>query len=120
MFRDHIQGLVDRLREDGGLAGLLMGFDGVAVESYQRPGLGTELQEMAVELAHLLSQVRRTRLGARGGLLKELVVRTDRLAVVLEVVNESYFLAVALLPTANVGKARYVLRATVPAIRAEM
>jgi len=120
MFRDHIQGLVERLQEDGSMAGLLMGFDGVPVESYQRPGIGPGLQELAVELAQLFSQVSRTSLGNRAGRLSELVLRTDRLSLAVEVVNESYFLAVALRPTASLGKARYLLHATVPAIRAEM
>jgi hypothetical protein len=120
MFRNHIQGLVERLREDGGMAGVLMGFDGVLVATYQRPGIGPELQEMAVELAHVLAQVGRTSLGGRGGALRELALRTERFALALEVVNEGYFLAVALRPTASLGKARHALRVTVPVIRAEM
>ena len=36
MFRDTIKKLVDRL--EGGVGGVLMGFDGITVESYVRDG----------------------------------------------------------------------------------
>ena len=61
MFRDNIQKLIDKV--DGGIAGVLMGFDGIAIDSYARAGFGDSLpdiQTLAAEFAHLVSQARRT------------------------------------------------------------
>jgi predicted regulator of Ras-like GTPase activity (Roadblock/LC7/MglB family) len=121
MFRQHIQKLIDRL--DGGIAGVLMGFDGMNVESYAKPGfegaLG-EVQTLAVEFAHQVSQARRTVQSLDAGTLQELALRTDTISLVVQVLTEEYFLACAMLPTASAGKARYLLKVTAPQIRAEL
>ena len=48
MFREGLQKIVDNV--EGGLAGVLMGFDGIAVETYGR--LRSELSDLAVGLLH--------------------------------------------------------------------
>ena len=57
MFRENLQKMIDRV--DGGVAGILMGFDGISVESYARAGTGPDIQTVGMELAHVISQVRR-------------------------------------------------------------
>ena len=52
MFRDSLQRMVDRLT--GGVAGILMGFDGISVESYTKDGSkkALDIQTVGMELAH--------------------------------------------------------------------
>lgn len=118
MFRETLQKMVDRV--DGGLAGVLMGFDGISVEAYTRPDTNTDIQTVGMELSHVISQVRRAAELLEVGGLDELVVKAEKLIVILRVLNAEYFLACALRPDANAGKARYVLRITAPQIQSEL
>jgi predicted regulator of Ras-like GTPase activity (Roadblock/LC7/MglB family) len=118
MFRESLQKLVERV--DGGVAGILMGFDGISVESYTRPDHGTDIQTVGMELAHVIGQVRRAAELLEIGKLSEVTVRADSLVVLVYALNEEYFLAFAIAPNGNFGKARYVLRLLVPQIQAEL
>lgn len=119
MFRETIQKMVDGLGAPDGAAGLLMGFDGIAVDSYARPG-AADVHRIGMELAHIISAVRRTAGGAQIGGLREMQVKTDKVAVLIHLVSDDYFLVFGVPPDGNVGKARYLLRLSVPQIRAEL
>ena len=121
MFRQHIQKMVDRM--SGGVAGVLMDFDGIAVQSYVREGHAgqkPDLQTIAMEVTHLVSQLRRSAEGMDLGTVAELTIRTEKLTVIFHCLNDKYFLACALLPSGNIGKARYLARLTAPHIQAEL
>jgi predicted regulator of Ras-like GTPase activity (Roadblock/LC7/MglB family) len=121
MFRDKIQKLVDKI--EGGIAGVLMGFDGIPLDSYARAGFGDSLpdiQTLAAEFAHLVAQARRTVQSLDAGALAEVSIRTESVTLVFAVITEEYFLACAMLPTAIVGKARYLVRMAAPQLRAEL
>lgn len=119
MFRDSIQKMVDRLDGGGGAAGILMGFDGIAVDSYARPG-AVDVQTIGMELAHIVGQIRRSAHGAQMGGLREMEVKTDKLAILIRVVTDGYFLVFGVPPDGNLGKARHLLRLLSPEIRAEL
>ena len=146
MFRDTIKKLVDRL--EGGVGGVLMGFDGITVDSYAREGIEgiPDIQTIGLEFAHLLAQVRRTADSLNIGLTRELAFRTDRLTVLVHILkkDKNYFIACAFLsPRASnhnadgegadepggsaiwrggekLGRARYLMRITAPRIEAEL
>jgi predicted regulator of Ras-like GTPase activity (Roadblock/LC7/MglB family) len=117
MFRDNLQQMVERV--DGAVAGILMGFDGISVEMYARGG-GTDVQTVGMEFAHVLTQVRRATEALEVGGLRELMVRADNLIVLVHVLNNEYFVACAIRPEANSGKARYLLRMLAPQIQSEL
>jgi predicted regulator of Ras-like GTPase activity (Roadblock/LC7/MglB family) len=120
-FRENIQKLIDRL--DGGIAGVLMGFDGIPLDSYAKAGFGDSLpdiQTLAAEFAHLVSQARRTVQSLDAGALSEVTIRTDTVTLVITIVTTEYFLACAMLPTAAVGKARYLVKVAAPTLRADL
>lgn len=119
MFRESIQKMVDRV--EGGLAGILMGYDGIAVESYTRPGApGTDIQTVGMELSHIIVQVRKAAEMLEAGGMREMTVKMDTLTVVIQPLNDEYFLACAIAPDGNFGKARYLARTLGPQIRAEL
>jgi len=120
-FRENIRKLVDKL--DGGVAAVLMGFDGITVDSYAKTGHDDalpDIQTMAMEFAHLIAQARRTLQSLDAGALEEFTLRTDTLTLVVRVLTQEYFLACAVLPVGNVGKARYLMRLSAPALRADL
>ena len=49
-----------------------------------------------------------------------MTVRTDKLAVLIQLVTKDYFLVLGVPPDGNMGKARYLLRLLAPQIRAEL
>ena len=124
MFRENIQKLVERL--DGGVGAVLMGFDGITVDSYARGGQAggghiADIQTIGMEFAHLISQARRTAESLEIGSLREVTLRTDKLTVLVYILNDQYFVACAFLSSGNsFGKARYLLRVTAPRIEAEL
>ena len=122
MFRDSLQKMVERV--DGGVAGILMGFDGLSVEAYSRPQApaeaSTDIQTVGMELAHVIGQVRRAAELLEVGELGEVTMRAEKLVVIVRALTEEYFLAFAVSPSGNFGKARYVLRVLAPKIRAEL
>ena len=120
-FRENIRKLVDRL--DGCVAAVLMGFDGISVDSYARSGYDgalPDIQTLAMEFAHLIAQARRTLASLDAGALEEFTIRAETLMLVVRVLTPEYFLACAVLPTGSVGKTRYLMRITAPALRADL
>jgi predicted regulator of Ras-like GTPase activity (Roadblock/LC7/MglB family) len=119
MFRDSLQSMVDRLA--GGVAGILMGFDGIAVESYTKPGEDeVDIQTVGMELAHAVAQMRKAAEQLEVGGLRELTLKTDKLVVLVSVLSDEYFVACAVKPEASFGKARYLIRLLTPQIQAEL
>jgi predicted regulator of Ras-like GTPase activity (Roadblock/LC7/MglB family) len=118
MFRENIQKMVERV--DGGVAGILMGFDGISVEAYARPDGSSDIQTVGMELAHVITQVRRATTALEVGGLREVMIRSEKLTVLVHVLNTEYFVACAIRPDANSGKARYLLRLLAPQIQSEL
>jgi predicted regulator of Ras-like GTPase activity (Roadblock/LC7/MglB family) len=118
MFRESLKKLVERV--DGGVAGILMGFDGISVEAYTKPSDNTDIQTVGMELAHVIGQVRRAAELLEVGQLAEVTLRAEKLTVIVRALNDEYFLAFAISPSGSFGKARYVLRVLAPKIQAEL
>jgi predicted regulator of Ras-like GTPase activity (Roadblock/LC7/MglB family) len=119
MFQENLKHIVDHV--EGGLAGILMGFDGIAVEAYTRANDGTpDINTVGMEFSFILGQVRKAAEALEIGHVQEVAIRTDKLSVILRVLNSEYFLALALGEGGNFGKGRYLLRAVAPRLQAEL
>jgi predicted regulator of Ras-like GTPase activity (Roadblock/LC7/MglB family) len=119
MFRDTLQKMVDHL--DGGVAAILMDLDGIAVDLYSREKRdGIDIQTIGMELAHALAEMGKAVERLDLGSAAEMTVRTDKLVVLVYMLNAEYFIACAVRPDASFGKARYMLRLAAPQIRAEL
>jgi len=121
-FRDTIEKLLDRI--DGAVSCVLMGFDGITVDIASRrdvpAGSTPDVQTLSMEFAHIIAQARRTLESVEAGVLEEFTLRTDRLTLVVRVLTSEYFLACAILPRANLGRARYLMRLSAPGLRADL
>ncbi len=122
-FRESIVKLLDRI--DGAVSCVLMGFDGIMVDTATRSdaagsGEMPDVQTLSMEFAHLIAQARRTLESVEGGALEEFTLRTDKLTLAVRVLTSEYFLACAILPRANLGRTRYLMRLTAPGLRADL
>jgi predicted regulator of Ras-like GTPase activity (Roadblock/LC7/MglB family) len=108
MFREVLQNVVDST--EGGIASVLMGFDGILVEQYVKDGETLEIEPVGMEYSVVLKQIRTaSEMLAIGG-PREVSIRAENLTTVVRLLNDEYFVAVTLAPHGNAGKARYLLR----------
>jgi predicted regulator of Ras-like GTPase activity (Roadblock/LC7/MglB family) len=111
MFQAMLREVVDGT--DGAIAGLLMGFDGITVDSYTRDegSLGAEgLEALGSEYSQILGQIKQAVVALELGEAREVAVSAENMTTVIRLLNESYFIALAISPTGNLGKGRYLLR----------
>ena len=118
MFKEALEEVVKGT--DGGLASLLMDFQGVAVESYTKDQGGFDIDTIGAELSVVIKSVQRAAESLEAGAAQELAVQSEKVTTVIRVVNADYFVAVTLAPGGNIGKARYLLRLSVPKLLSEL
>jgi predicted regulator of Ras-like GTPase activity (Roadblock/LC7/MglB family) len=118
MFQSVLKEIVDGC--EGGLSTLLMDFEGIALESYTKPDAPFDINNVGIEFGVVLKSIQRAAVSLEAGQAAEVAIQAEKMVTVLRVVNASYFVAFSLLPDANIGKARYMLRTRVPALAKEL
>jgi len=108
MFKNVLQEVVDGT--EGGVAALLMGFDGIPVEHYVRDGASLNVESVGMEYSVILKNIRKAAEMLDAGTAREVSVRAEKMTTVIRLLNDEYFVAVALAPDGNQGKARFLLR----------
>jgi len=105
MFKEALEAIV--AKTDGSLGALIMGTDGLSVETF----FSTKGGDVAA--AELTSVVRRAIKSGSDldlGKLQEMVVKLETVTFLIRFFNRDYFVMLALTPEGNVGRGRYELR----------
>jgi predicted regulator of Ras-like GTPase activity (Roadblock/LC7/MglB family) len=118
MFIETLRKVVDNV--DGGIAGVIMGLDGIPVESYVRQDGRLDVTTVGMEFSFILSQIRKAAESLQVGGLEELSVRANRLFLVCRMLTPQYFMGVAIAPDGNFGKCRYLMRLASPTLVAQL
>ena len=119
MFRENLSRMVDSV--EGGVAGLLMGFDGIAVDSYWKDNAGgVNIENVGMEYSFILGQVKKAAESLEVGGVNELTIKAERLTTLIRVINDDYFVALAMTPEGNFGKGRYLMRVLAPKLQEEL
>jgi predicted regulator of Ras-like GTPase activity (Roadblock/LC7/MglB family) len=118
LFAETLKKVVDNI--DGGIAAVVMGLDGIAVESYVKLDDRVDVNTIAMEFSFILSQVRKAGDSLAVGSLEELSVKAQRLLLVCRMLSPQYFIAIVMAPEGNFGKARYLARLAQPALTAQL
>jgi len=110
MFQEILKDVVDRT--EGGIAGVVMGFDGITVDSYLNEASGhlLEVETVGMEYSVILKEIRKAAEMLDAGAAKEVAIQAERLTTVIRLINDEYFVALAMKPEGNFGKARFLLR----------
>jgi len=118
---------VEALREvventEGAIAGLLMDAEGIPLESYVKEGFTApfDIEIVGAEYSVIVKSVQRTVDSLEAGTTREVSVQAERVTTLIRVLTDEYFLALALDPTGNIGKGRYMLRVSAPKLLAEL
>lgn len=124
-FESMLQTIVDEC--GGGFSAALMGLDGVAVAQVVAQAgrdrddpLGGDATFAGIEFGRILGDMTKASDALDAGPLRECVISLARVALVFHSVDEELFLVLALRPDGNLGKARYLIRRSLPAIRAAL
>jgi predicted regulator of Ras-like GTPase activity (Roadblock/LC7/MglB family) len=109
----------------GGIGAALMGNDGIAiaqVTAAQEEGglVAEEIATAGTEFGRILEEIRKASDAVAGGAVMETTIRLSRVTLLFRSVDQETFLVVALLPDGNVGKARYLIRRQLLALRQEL
>lgn len=118
MFREFLREIVDQT--EGGVAGLIMDSEGIAVEAYARDGAAFDITTVGIEYGVVLGSIKRAAESLEAGKAHEVAIGTDKLVTIIRTLGDSYFIAVALRPDGNFGKGRYLMRAAAPRLLAEL
>ncbi len=97
-----------------------MGLDGIAVETYVRQSDKVDVNTVAMEFSFILTQVRKAGESLAVGNLEEMSVKAQRLLLVCRMISPQYFVAIAIAPEGNFGKARFLARLAQPSLVAAL
>lgn len=108
MFKTILRDVVENT--DGALASILMGFDGITVDSYAGAKNRVDMETVGSEYSQVLMQVKQAAQMLEMGTASEVAVQAENMITVMRMLNDEYFVALALEPNGNVGKGRFLLR----------
>lgn len=118
MFAEILKKVVDNV--EGGLGAVIMGLDGIAIETYNRDVDRVDINTVGMEFSFILTQVRKAADSVKTGAFEELTVKTDQLVLVFRMLSPQYFLGVVIAHDGNFGKCRYLMRLAAPRLVAEL
>lgn len=118
MFAETLKKVVDNV--EGGIAAVIMGLDGISVDTYIKLADRVDVNTVAMEFSFILSQVRKAGESLAVGNLEELSVKAQRLLLVCRMISSQYFIAIVMAPEGNFGKARYLARLAQPQLVSQL
>ncbi len=118
MFKEALQSVVEQT--DGGIAGLLMDFEGIPLETYTKGDAPFDIETVGAEVSVVVKSIQRAAEMLEAGETREVAFKSERMITIIRVINENYFIALTLKPDGNFGKGRYLLRTTAPKLGAEL
>ncbi len=117
MFEQTLKKVVDNV--DGGIGAVVMGFDGIKVETYIRDDDRIDIDTIGMEFSFILTQIKKAAEILEVGFVHEVTIKAEQLTLSMRLLNEDYFMAVALRNDGNFGKCRYLMRMAAPQLTAE-
>lgn len=109
----------------GGMGAALMGSDGIAIAEFvghRVPDgpLAEDIGVAGVEFSRILEEMRKAADALGGGAVVETVAVLAKFSLIFRSVDAETFLVVVVAPDGNLGKARYLMRRQLLAIRQEL
>lgn len=107
MFKQSLERIVEGTPE--GTGAILMGYDGIAIDTYRDPESDVDLNLMGIEFSSIVKEIMQTAEILQSGELEEVAIKTDRCYIVLRHLTDEYFVALILKSSGNFGQGRYRL-----------
>lgn len=94
----------------GTLIAMVIGRDGIIVESYQNTHIGLDQEAMGAEYCGVVSEVHKQISILKMDDLKDVTVCSDHFTVIAQIISHDYYFVIFLNSRANEGLARYKTR----------
>ncbi len=117
MFKEKLTRVIENV--EGSIGCLLVGFDGIQVDSVFTSRELLELSAVAIELSNLLDKFRKMKLHDLGD-VHEVSVTTGAVTTLARVVADEYLLVLALHADADCSRGQRMLRLIAPSVEREM
>ncbi len=118
VFEDIIKDIVDNI--SGCCSGIMMGVDGVMVGSYHKSETLEDLNILSIEFTKILKEIKSSLELLKAGDVQEIAVKTETMMYLIKMISDEYFVAVLLEPLGNFGKARYLMKKSIPSFHSEL
>ncbi|MBK9263440.1 MAG: hypothetical protein IPM54_27000 [Polyangiaceae bacterium] len=118
MFQTVLKEVVDGT--EGGIASLLMDFEGITVDSYSKSDAPFDINIIGAEFSVVLKSIQRAAQMLEAGDAAEVAIQAAKVTTLIRVLGNNYFIAFSLRPDGNLGKARYMLRTRAPLLLKEL
>ena len=102
MFKEALRDMVGSV--EGAIAGIVMGFDGIAIDAYARPDAPFDITTVGMEFSGILTQIRKAAELLDAGETREVAIRSDKITTLIRLLTPEYFVALAIRPDGNYGK----------------
>ena len=120
MFQSLLKEVVDGV--EGGLATLVMDFEGIEVDRYAKPNPPVEfdISTIGAEFSVVLKSIQRASQMLEAGEPAEVTIQAEKVTTLIRMISETYFVALTMTPDGNIGKGRFMLRTRVPTLLKEL
>lgn len=98
---------------DGAKAILIMGYDGIVVESASKDQ-DEHFQDLTIELGQIVKTIGELSKNSNVGQFSEMVLQFDQAKVLLRSIHQDYFLALLLAKEENIGKSQFAIQRILP------
>ena len=109
----------------GGIGAALMGTDGIPIDEFvsevvPEGPLSEDIGTAAVEFNRILEEIHKASDALAGGAMSETVIVLRHFSLAFRPVDDDTYLVVVVRPDGNLGKARYLMRNSLSAVRDEL
>lgn len=116
-FDESLRRITNNIEDSLGIA--MVGMDGIVVEEHKKDPL-LDLQSLGAEYCAVIKDVERASASLGLGSGKEISVITDKAIIILNRINEEYFLLLVLGSEGNFGKGRFLLKKEIAFLEKEL
>jgi predicted regulator of Ras-like GTPase activity (Roadblock/LC7/MglB family) len=118
MFKEALRSVVEGT--EGSIAGLLMDFEGIPVESFTRDGSNFDIETVGAEVSVVVKAIQRAGEMLDVGDTQEVALKSEKMTTLIRIINQTYFVAITMDPEGNLGKGRFLLRVLAPKLAQEL
>lgn len=109
-FSEVLRGLTDSVK--GAKGAFIVGMDGIIVDEYKIGPEAVDYNSVGAEYGNVLKEIQNASRALHLGDATEVAVMTDEVDIIMRKINDEYFIALLLSHGTNVGKGRFLARAT--------
>src|SRR5688572_2844130 len=118
MFKEALRSVVEGT--EGSIAGLLMDFEGIPVESFTRDGSNFDIETVGAEVSVVVKAIQRAGEMLDVGDTQEVALKSEKMTTLIRIINQTYLVAITTDPERNLGKGRFLRRVLAPKLAQEL